>query len=108
MELGKFAHSVYFWLKEPENKEDRIAFEKSLFNFINQSVYIKTKHVGLPATTNREVIDSSYTYSLLVTFDTEADHDLYQEEPNHKQFISECSNLWKKVLVYDSENIIDK
>lgn len=108
MGKGKFAHSVFFWLKNPENKEEKNTFEKSLFSFINQSVYIKSKHIGTPADTNRDVIDSSYTYSLLVTFDNKRDHDSYQEEPNHKKFISECSELWKKVVVYDSENILQE
>ncbi len=107
MEKGKFAHSVFFWLKQPKNKADRAAFEKSLTNFINQSVFIKTKHIGIPADTNREVIDSSYSYSLLLTFENKQDHDSYQEEPNHKQFIKESSHLWEKVMVYDSKNILD-
>ena len=107
MRQGKFAHSVFFWLKNPENIKERVAFEKSLFNFINQSIYIKTKHIGTPANTDRAVIDSSYTYSLLLTFDDKANHDKYQEEPNHKLFIKECADLWEKVVVYDAITIID-
>lgn len=103
--LGDFAHTVYFWLHHPENPEDRKAFEASLTNFIDQSPYITTKHIGVPANTNRDVIDNSYTYSLLLTFKDKAIQDLYQEEPAHKQFIAESSHLWSKVLVYDSENI---
>ncbi|MDY7394038.1 Dabb family protein [Aureibaculum sp. 2210JD6-5] len=104
MEQGNFIHHVFFWLKNPENMDDRSMFEKSLNSFIDQSVYIKTKHIGVPAKTDRAVIDNSYTYSLLVTFKDKKDHDNYQEEPNHKQFVKECSDLWKKVLVYDSVN----
>ena len=107
MEQGIFVHHVFFWLINPSNKEDRISFEKSLHNFIDRSVFIKTKHIGVPAKTNREVIDNSYTYSLLVTFKDKADHDKYQEEPNHKQFIKESSRLWNKVVVFDSENILN-
>ena len=106
MNQGNFAHNVFFWLKNPDSAVDRAAFEKSLTNFINQSVFIKTKHVGTPAQTDREVIDSTYTYSLLLTFETKKDHDAYQIEPNHKQFIEESSPLWEKVVVYDSVNIL--
>lgn len=102
---GDFAHTVYFWLHNPDNSEDRKAFEISLTNFINQSPYITTKHIGVPAQTNREVIDNSYTYSLLLTFKDKATQDQYQEEPAHKQFIAKSSHLWSKVIVYDSENL---
>jgi len=103
---GPFAHTVYFWLKNPKNNEDIKAFEASLKKFINQSIYIQTKHIGRPSTTNRDVIDATYTYSLLLTFKNKEAQDNYQEEPNHKLFIDESSNLWSKVVVYDSENIL--
>lgn len=102
---GDFAHTVYFWLHNPDNADDREAFETSLTKFIDQSPYITTKHIGTPAKTNREVIDNSYTYSLLLTFKDKATQDQYQEEPAHKQFIAESSHLWSKVIVYDSEQL---
>lgn len=108
MEQGDFAHTVYFWLNNPENQNDIKAFEKSLIRFISNSKYIKTMHVGIPAATNRDVIDTTYTYSLLLTFSNKADHDKYQEEDIHKRFIQESAHLWKKVLVYDSENILNR
>lgn len=106
MEQGNFAHNVYFWLNNPDNQEDRAAFEKSLTNFINHSEFIRTKHLGTPAATDRGVIDNSYTYSLLLTFDNKAQQDKYQVEEGHLKFIEESSKLWKKVIVYDSEDIL--
>lgn len=105
MEHGKFVHHVFFWLKHPNDTIDRTSFEASLYNFINRSVYIKTKHFGIAAQTERAVIDNSYTYSLLLTFASKKEHDQYQEEPNHNQFIKESSHLWRKVQVYDSVTI---
>lgn len=104
---GNFAHSVYIWLKNPDSTEDRMAFESSLTRFINSSENIMTKHMGRPAVTDRDVIDNTYTYSLLLTFKDKAAQDRYQDEPAHKQFIEESSKLWNKILVYDSENILD-
>jgi hypothetical protein len=66
---------------------------------------IKTKHVGTPADTEREVIDNSYSYCLVVTFDSKKEHDIYQDHTLHKQFIENASDLWEKVLVYDSISI---
>ena len=104
---GNFAHTVYFWLKNPENEADRKAFETSLKKFVSTSEYITSKHIGKPAaTTDRGVVDGTYTYSLLLTFKDKATQDLYQEEPAHKLFLKESANLWSKVVVYDSENIL--
>jgi len=102
---GDFAHVVFFWLKNPDNQEDRDKFETSLKKFINSSNYIKSKHVGTPADTDRDVIDNTYTYCLIATFKDKADQDKYQEEQVHKVFIEESQDLWEKVVVYDSESI---
>jgi len=101
---GEFAHIVFFWLKRPDNKNDRAAFEASLEKFISNSKYIYKKHLGTPASTRRDVIDSSYTYCLLLTFKSEKDQNAYQDEKVHKIFIKESEDLWETVKVYDSIN----
>ena len=63
----KFIHVVFFWLKNPNDENDKKEFENSMNNFLNSSVYAKNKHFGKPANTNRPVIDNSYTYCLKVT-----------------------------------------
>ena len=75
----------------------------SLTRFIDHSQYIRSKLIGTPADTDRPVIDNTYTFSLLLTFDSKAEQDLYQQEDVHLQFIEESQDLWEKVLVYDSE-----
>ncbi len=103
---GEFIHAVYFWLKNPDSKEDCAKFEKSLTNFINNSEFILRKHIGKPARTDRDVIDNTYTYSLVLAFKNKEIQDKYQVEPGHLKFIEECEDLWKKVIVYDSETIL--
>lgn len=100
-----FVHTVFFWLKNPENSDDRQKFEASLKTFIKNSEFVKASQVGIPSVAQRDVIDSSYTYSLLTTFPSREEHDKYQVEPAHTTFINECKDLWSKVLVYDSESI---
>ena len=102
----EFVHTVYFWLKNPSDMSERAKFETSLKKFINNSRYIKTKHIGVPADTNRPVIDNSYTYCLRLTFTSKAEQDKYQDEDIHKVFIKESEMLWEKVLVYDSVSIL--
>ena len=100
-----FTHVVYFYLNNPDNPEDRSAFENSLKKFLDNSLYAKTKFIGIPAETPRDVVDNSYTYSLIQTFPSKEIHNKYQEEPAHLVFIEESSHLWKKVQVYDSVGI---
>ncbi|MBR9855163.1 MAG: Dabb family protein [Algicola sp.] len=100
-----FAHVVYFWFKNPDSQTDRATFEASLTKFLNSSQYAKTKFIGKPPKAVREVVDDSFTYSLVLSFDSAEDQAAYQKEPSHMVFIEECEDLWKKVIVYDSEGI---
>lgn len=100
-----FVHVVLFWLKNPNNQEERDQFEASIGKFIKNSKHVKSMHLGSPASTSRPVIDSSYTYCLIVSFPTKDEHDKYQAEEKHKIFIKESENLWEKVLIYDSVNL---
>ena len=100
----EFAHVVLFWLKNPDNQQERKKFESSLETFIKKSKYVKTMHFGAPANTNRPVIDNTYTYCMILTFTSKEKQDKYQDEPGHKKFISESEDLWEKVIVFDSVN----
>ncbi|MFS4455990.1 Dabb family protein [Maribacter sp. 2304DJ31-5] len=102
---SNFAHTVYFWLKDPDNTQDRMAFEKSLKKFLDNSAYAKTNFIGVPPKANRDVVDGSFTYSLIVTFESAEAQQNYQDEAPHKLFIEESSHLWTKVIVYDSKGI---
>lgn len=99
-----FVHHVYFWLKNPGSKPDKDKLVEGLQK-LSKVKTIKMFHIGQPANTNREVIDRSYTVSWLVLFDNKADQDSYQTDPIHLKFVEECSSLWNKVVVYDSEDV---
>jgi hypothetical protein len=100
-----FVHTVFFWLNNPESDTDRKQFETSLRKFLDTSLYTKTNFIGLPPVSTREVVDGSFTYSLVVTFDSAESQKLYQEEKAHLLFIEESSKLWNKVIVYDSMGV---
>jgi hypothetical protein len=97
-----FTHVVYFWLNNPDIKQDRSDFETSLKKFLKNSKFAHTKFIGTPANTPREVVDNSYTYSLILSFPSKEAQEKYQKEQVHLDFINEASHLWKKVQVYDS------
>lgn len=99
-----FIHHVFFWLKDDLNKSDKDRFRESLSSLTTINI-VRFAHIGVPAGTNREVIETSYSYSLLLQFDNATDEAIYQTHPTHLKFVEDCSSFWEKVIVYDS---IDK
>jgi hypothetical protein len=97
-----FVHTVYFWLKDPQNMQDRTAIEGSLKKFMQNSKYAQTKFVGKPPKATRDIVDDSFTYALVLTFSSAEEQEKYQKEEAHLIFIEESQDLWEKVLVYDS------
>jgi len=98
---GGFLHMVFFWLIN-DTQEVKQKFMKELKGFIVQVDEIKQSHIGTPADTDRDVIENTWSYSLVLTFDSKKEQDIYQEHQAHLKFIENASSLWEKVLVYDS------
>lgn len=96
-----FVHTVFFWLKHPENQEDRDALRAGL-DSLTGITEISAAYIGKPADTRRPVIDHSYDFSLTFVFTDKANHDVYQEHPTHLAFVSNCAHLWERVQVYDA------
>jgi hypothetical protein len=97
-----FTHVVYFWLKEPNNTKHRKAFEDAVKIFMADSKYAKTRFVGVAPKASRDVVDDSFTYSLILSFESAEAQAKYQEEEAHAIFVESCKDLWAKVIVYDS------
>ena len=96
-------HTVFFWLKNPNNKKDRFEFEKAIKKLIRNNHLSISCHLGIPADSEqRDVIDTSYTYSYIVNFPSLEAQNEYQIDPHHILFIEEAKHLWVKVKVYDS------
>jgi hypothetical protein len=100
MQHIKFLHTVLFWLKDP--KSDSTKFETCLTTFMNNSKYVDISFYGTAPLAERGIIDDSFTYKLSVGFTSKERHDAYQVEEAHVIFIKEASQLWEKVIVYDS------
>lgn len=101
---GYFIHHVYFWLNNPDSPEDRTRLIEGLKK-LSAVQSISTSHIGMPADTNRDVIDSSYSISWLLTFNNRAEQDSYQVDLIHLKFVEECKHLWSRVVVYDTVDI---
>ncbi|MDP4128555.1 MAG: Dabb family protein [Bacteroidota bacterium] len=99
-----FIHHVFFWLANPKSTEDRAQLLAGLRK-LSKAVTIKRFHIGRPAGTLRDVIDTSYAFSWCIFFSNAADQESYQTDPIHLRFVDECSHLWSRVTVYDSVDI---
>lgn len=96
-----FVHHVHFWLK---NKEDKAKLIEGL-EILAPITHIRDMHIGVPADTNRDVIDRSYDVSLLLLFDDLEAEEAYQHDPIHLVFAEQYAKpLCAKVVVSDSIN----
>lgn len=103
--ISTLSHHVYFWLKNPDSKEDLVQLISGV-KTLTSIATIRGFHIATPAATEeRGVIDSSYSVSWLAFFDNEADEHVYQTHPTHLKFVEDCEKLWSKVVVYDSVKI---
>lgn len=96
-----FVHHVYFWLKNPGNEADKAKLVEGL-ETLTKIKEIKMAHIGVPASTNRSVIERGYAVSWLLFFDSLETEEVYQKHPVHLKFVENYSHLWEKVIVYDS------
>ena len=101
---GDFVHHVYFWLKNPDSAEDKAKLIEGLTT-LKKIKPIRLARIGEPATTNRDVIERGYQVSWLLFFDNLEDQEIYQTHPVHLKFVENYSNLWEKVVVYDSVDV---
>ncbi len=99
-----FYHVVYFWLKDTSETN-----KKTFLGYLNEYTsaidVIQDAFIGTPAATDRPVIDNTYTFSMVMAFNSKADQDIYQEHPAHVAFVDKAKDMWSKVQVYDSEKV---
>lgn len=102
-EVKGIVHYVLFWLREeltPKEVEDF----KGFFEELKRIPGIKSLSYGKPAASNpRPVVDNTFSYNLLVTFDNLKDLGVYENHPIHLEAIKNYSHNWTKVVVHDSE-----
>lgn len=95
-------HSVFFTLKD-RNPTAQAALIKSCQRYL-------TKHPGTAyfACGAREeglargINDHEFDVAVHIVFATRSDHDSYQVSPRHKQFLTENSETWSNIRVFDT------
>ena len=101
----QLVHHVFFWLKNPDSKDDLAKLLAGL-RTLEKIETIRKLHIGVPASTEkRDVVDGSYHASELMFFDDTAGQKIYQDHAIHQKFIKDCGHLWERVVVYDSMDV---
>ncbi len=96
------AHHVYFTLHDnsPAARQKLVdACRKYLAGHAGQVWFAAGNRA---AELNREVNDRDFDVALMVVFQSQADHDRYQQAELHLRFIAENRTNWKQVRVFDS------
>lgn len=104
---GGFVHSVYFWLRPELSAEQHKAFVRGLES-LRGIENVRDGWIGVPAATDRPIIDRSYSYALTLVFANDAEQNAYQVHPVHDRFRQDFETFWTRVQIYDSVETIEK
>jgi hypothetical protein len=100
---AQMAHMVFFTLKESNdaNRKRLVEACKKYLDGHEGAVYfsVGTRNTEM----DRPVNDREFDVALHLVFKNRAAQDRYQEHPRHKEFISQCQDMWSKVRVFDSD-----
>ena len=98
-------HVVLFWAVDDLTAAQRADFASGLETLLSIPT-VSSGSVGTPAAVlDRPVVDRSYAFGLVLRFADLAAHDAYQVDPIHDAFHSRCHKYWKKVAVYDVDDV---
>ncbi len=95
-----FVHNVYFWADDL-SEDERETFEDGL-ETLTEIDLVQEGFIGKPAGTDRDVVDNSYEYNLILKFKNEQDQEAYQNHPTHLEFVEDCQQYWTDVKVFDA------
>jgi hypothetical protein len=98
-----FIHHVLFWAKNPTSTTETDQLFRALKS-LGTLPMIASAHVGKPIVTDfdKSVTEASYTFSVVLVFDSAENEKEYLYHPLHKKFIKDNMHLWGKVQVIDS------
>ncbi|MGO8671866.1 MAG: Dabb family protein [Capsulimonadaceae bacterium] len=97
-----FFHNVFFYLRDCAEEGDPDKIIEGCLKYLRGIPGVIRISVGVPAGTDRAVVDNSYGVGLLVEFAGKQEHDAYQGHPDHLRFIEECGPYWERVKIYDT------
>lgn len=97
------AHSVFFSLQD-RSKPAVDQMLSACRKYLNGHPGTRFFACGTPnPELDRPVNDRDFDVALHIVFESKADHDAYQDAPDHQRFISENKASWRLVRVFDAD-----
>ena len=96
-----FCHSVYFWVRDDLSTSQVTEFLDGIES-LRRIETVHTGFIGVPAPSERGVVDKSYSHALILLFADPEAHDAYQVHPVHDRFRQRCATFWSKIVIYDA------
>jgi len=97
-----YNHYLLFWLKKDLTAQEVANFPQ-FFEELGKLPYLKSIHYGEPANSSpRKVLDNSFSYNVVMTFDSLEDLETYGKLPKHLEIVKKYSVYWDKMQVHDS------
>ncbi|KGO92148.1 Dabb family protein [Flavobacterium subsaxonicum] len=97
-----YNHYLLFWLKKDLTAQEVANFPQ-FFEELGKLPYLKSIHYGGPANSSpRKVLDNSFSYNVVMTFDSLEDLETYGKLPKHLEIVKKYSVYWDKMQVHDS------
>jgi len=97
-----FHHLVFFYLRKDLTPAERTLFETKLRG-LDKIKSISSCYIGHAVPSDRPIVDSSYDFAEMFIFKSKAEHDAYQVDPIHVDFVQSCKPFWSSVKIYDFE-----
>ncbi len=96
------SHNVFFVLNDNSEKAKQQLVDEC-HTYLASAPGLVFYAAGTLSSVDRPVSDRDYDVALHLVFQTRADHDAYQTNPQHLEFIARNKTNWKKIRVFDSD-----
>ena len=97
-----YLHYLMFWLDSKLSNEQVKDFQ-NFFEGLKKLPYQKNLRYGVPAnSTPRAVLDNSFTYNVVMEFDSLEDLEAYGKLPEHIALVQKYKPFFVKMMVHDS------
>jgi hypothetical protein len=94
-------HLILIWQKAgtPASQTETLLQET---RYLEKIPGVKSILINTPVTSDRPVVDDSFSYAILMTFASAQDMQNYQQHPQHLQFLKDnIQGKMEKLVIYD-------
>jgi hypothetical protein len=98
----KLHHAVYLWANPDVTEAERAAYVKDCWELLGAIPSVRSLRVQTPAGPSEGRVDNSYTYALILGFDSLEGLRQYEADPRHQELSRRHGKMWKTVRIHNS------